>query len=360
LQRAFGESRFRGGGDWPFVFFFCQTLYSSNSSRMAQGFEGNYMLNDLAGKREERAPGQAISGQVIPGTTDFVFRTLDGCALCVSVVSDKIIRFRYAPTGVFPPDFSYAIDSDYQPVAPVFLEFKERPELYRITTDRLICTIAKDGLKTRILDRSGTVLSEDERGFHWEYDNETGNEIVKMTKRVQAGEHYFGLGDKASNANLRGQRFTLWGMDRYGYEKNSDPLYKNIPFYLSLQQRAAHGIFFDNTFASTFDFAAERTNVTSFWAAGGEMNYYFIYGPSLLEVTRNCRRFGHLVIIKVNGATRPRIKSAPSPRVSAKKRSRAMRFTSTSITWTVTGASLGTPNAFRSPAPSPMIWQNMA
>ncbi len=243
------------------------------------------MLNDLAGRREERAPGQANSGQRVLGTTDFLFRCADGCALLVQVVSDKIIRLRYAPTGAFPADFSYALDPAFEPVAPAFLEFKERPELYRITTDRLICTISKDGLKTRFLDRSGTVLSEDERGFHWEFDAESGNDIVKMSKRVQAGEHYFGLGDKASNANLRGQRFSLWGTDRYGYEKNSDPLYKNIPFYVSLHQRAAHGIFFDNSFGSTFDFAAERTNVTSFWAQGGEMNYYFVYGPSLLEVT---------------------------------------------------------------------------
>ena len=243
------------------------------------------MLNDLAGKREERAPGQAISGEALAGSTDFLFRTADGCALRLSVVSDKILRFRFAPTGVFPPDFSYALDPAFTPPAPEFLEFKERPEFWRITTDRLICTISKDGLRARVLDRSGTVLSEDERGFHWEFDQESGNDIVKMTKRVQAGEHYYGLGDKAANANLRGQRFSLWGTDRYGYEKHSDPLYKNIPFYASLQQRAAHGIFFDNSFGSTWDFAAERTNVTSFWGQGGEMNYYFIYGPTLLEVT---------------------------------------------------------------------------
>ncbi|MBC7448124.1 MAG: DUF4968 domain-containing protein, partial [Hymenobacteraceae bacterium] len=243
------------------------------------------MLNDLAGKREERAPGQAISGQPVPGTTDFLFRCADGCALRLYVVSDKVLRFRFAPTGAFPADFSYAIDAAFRPTPPDFLEFKERPEFWRITTDRLICTITKDGLKARILDRSGTVLSEDERGFHWEFDAESGNDIVKLTKRVQAGEHYYGLGDKAANANLRGQRFSLWSTDRYGYEKNSDPLYKNIPFYISLQQRVAHGIFFDNSFGSTFDFAAERTNVTSFWAQGGELNYYFLYGPSLLEVT---------------------------------------------------------------------------
>lgn len=256
---------------------------------MADGFEGNYMLNDLALRKEERAPGRMIAARH-EAPRDFHFRCDDGTALHVRAESDKVLRFRYAPDGTFAPDFSYALDPAHQPAALRFCEFKEKPDHYRITTDRVICTVSKDGLRVRLLDRSGTVLSEDERGFHWEYDAETGNDIVKMTKRVQPGEHYYGLGDKAANANLRGQRFSLWGSDRYGYEKGSDPLYKNIPFYLSLHQHVAHGIFFDNSFQSTFDFAAERTNVTSFWAQGGEMNYYFIYGPTMLEATEEYTR----------------------------------------------------------------------
>ena len=44
--------------------------------------------------------------------------------------------------------------------------------------------------------------------------------------------------------------------------------------------------FFDNTFKAHFDFGSERRSVTSFWAEGGEMNYYFIFGPELIDVTR--------------------------------------------------------------------------
>ncbi len=243
------------------------------------------MLNDLAGRREERAAGKVVRWETGEAGQQWEFTCDNGVRLRVWVVSDKIIRFRYATELGFEPDFSYALDPAYQPEPVDFLEFKEKPDHFRITTERLICTISKDGLRARFLDRSGTVLSEDERGFHYEYDAETGNDVVKMTKRVQAGEHYYGLGDKAANANLRGQRLTLWNSDRYGYEKGSDPLYKSIPFYTSVHQRIAHGIFFDNPFQSYFDFAAERTNVTSFWACGGEMNYYFLYGPTLREVT---------------------------------------------------------------------------
>ena len=34
-------------------------------------------------------------------------------------------------------------------------------------------------------------------------------------------------------------------------------------------------------------FRQERRNVTSFWAQGGEMNYYFIYGPQMSDVVAN-------------------------------------------------------------------------
>jgi alpha-glucosidase len=250
--------------------------------------DNNYMINDLVSRKHEHFPGKVISSK----TTDegFLFSCDNGVQLMLYVVTDKILRFRYAAEGRIEADFSYAVPADQPRRELEFLEFKEKPDHYRITTERLICTISKDNAAVRILDRSGTLLSADEKGFHWEYDYETGNDIVKMSKQVQSGVHYYGLGDKPDNMNLRGKRFQNWGTDTYGYVKGSDPLYKNIPFYLELHQKIAHGIFFDNSFKSFFDFAAERADVTSFWAMGGEMNYYFIYGPTLMEVTQEYTR----------------------------------------------------------------------
>ncbi|GGE93874.1 glycoside hydrolase family 31 protein [Hymenobacter cavernae] len=251
--------------------------------------ENNYMINDLA----ERAKQESFPGQVVRSEQqghDFLFTCENSVQLQLQVITDKILRFRYATEVGFAPDFSYAIPDDQPRQAPQFLEFREKPDHYRITTDRLICTVAKADLHVRILDRSGTVLSEDDKGFHWQHNDDTGNDIVKMSKQVQSGVCYYGLGDKPENMNLRGKRFVNWGSDTYGYVKGSDPLYKNIPFYLELHQKIAHGIFFDNTFKAFFDFAAERADTTSFWAEGGEMNYYFIYGPTLTEVTEEYTR----------------------------------------------------------------------
>ena len=249
--------------------------------------ENNYMLNDLAARgQENQAPGAVLRAE--QQGQRFLFTCDNGVRLALYVITDKILRFRYLTDGPLEPDFSYAVPADkaggWQ--EPGFLEFKEKADHYRLTTARLICLVQKEDLRTRVLDRSGTVLSEDEKGFHWEQPYDTGNDIVKMSHRVPSGGHYYGLGDKPDNMNLRGKRFSNWGSDTYGYVKGTDPLYKNIPFFHVLQQRIAHGIFFDNTFKASFDFAAERADVMSFWAQGGELNYYFIYGPSLLEVTQ--------------------------------------------------------------------------
>ena len=87
--------------------------------------------------------------------------------------------------------------------------------------------------------------------------------------------------------NIRGHRFQNWGTDEYGYAKGTDPLYKNIPFYYGLRNGIGYGVFFDNSFKSYFDFGHERRDVMSFWAQGGEMNYYFIAGPKLLDVCKS-------------------------------------------------------------------------
>jgi alpha-glucosidase len=246
--------------------------------------ENNYMVNDLGTRKGDFSPGIIITSH--RQDDQFVFTCDNDVTLILKVVTDRVFRFRYATDGSFADDFSYAIDEHFEG-HPHALEFKEKSDHFCITTESLICLIAKDRMLIRMLNRSGVVLSEDEKGFHWEHNYESGGEIVKMSKKVQAGEHYFGLGDKASNSDLRGRRFEVWGTDTYGYGKNSDPLYKNIPFYIGLHHQIGYGIFFDNSFKTSFDFAHERTNVTSFWAQGGEMNYYFIYGPDTLSVVED-------------------------------------------------------------------------
>ena len=136
----------------------------------------------------------------------------------------------------------------------------------------------------QIHDLDDTPINEDDTGFHWEENYDYGGNVVKMTKATQTGESFYGMGDKASHTNLKGKRVSNWVTDSYAYGKDQEPLYKSIPFYVGLHNEMAYGIFFDNSFGTYFDFAHEKRNLTSFWADGGEMNYYFFFGPKISQV----------------------------------------------------------------------------
>ncbi|MDP4686776.1 MAG: glycoside hydrolase family 31 protein [Salibacteraceae bacterium] len=212
------------------------------------------------------------------------FTSSNNVILCVQVVSDYMVRFRYCTEGFFDDDFSYAIYKDLEGSYNK-LVVSEKDNHWEILTKVLRVTISKTDMKVAMYDaNSGMLISSDEKGFHWEEHPQYGGNIVMMSKAVRNGEHYFGVGDKPMQMNLRGRRVKLWGTDEYGFAKDKDPLYKNIPFYTSITSEAAYGVFFDNTFESYFDFASERKTACSFWAHGGEMNYYFIYGPTPMDV----------------------------------------------------------------------------
>jgi len=217
----------------------------------------------------------------------FYFTAENDVVLQLRILRDSVLRFRYTTTGTFENDFSYAI-TKYASTGYNHLEIEEDDEKYKITTSKLICHIAKENMRISLYDAlDHTLINEDELGFHWEESYEFGGNIVKMSKTINERESYFGLGDKPDHLNLKGKRFENWVTDSYAYGKSTDPIYKAIPFFTGLHHNKAYGIFFDNTFRSYFDFGNERRNVTSFWAQGGEMNYYFIYGPQMQDVVEN-------------------------------------------------------------------------
>ncbi|MFD0994104.1 glycoside hydrolase family 31 protein [Tenacibaculum geojense] len=211
------------------------------------------------------------------------FHTENGVILQITILRGSVIRFRYATDNNFEKDFSYAISKDGARGYSM-LEVEEEIKSYKIITRRLTIQVDKADLKTTIFDKEGNVICKDDWGFHWEQSYEYGGNIVKMSKAAPQGECYYGLGDKPMHLNLKGKRLENWATDQYAYGKDQDPLYKSIPFYIGMHEERAYGIFFDNTFKTYFDFCHERRNVTSFWAQGGEMNYYFFYGPDMQEV----------------------------------------------------------------------------
>lgn len=213
-----------------------------------------------------------------------LFRSENNIELRITVHSPEIIRLKYVLEGDRLSDFSYAVDPDFNPPATDF-QLKETAGYFQITTDALLCRIAKKDMRVTFLNQDGDVLCEDKKPFSRRETLMKGILEVKITKDAPDEVSYFGLGDKIPLKNLRGHSFENWNTDAYEYERGDDPLYRSIPFYAALTHNGAYGIFLDNTYRSHFDFDSQENNTCSFSADGGCMNYYFIYGPGLTAVT---------------------------------------------------------------------------
>jgi len=206
--------------------------------------------------------------------THWQINTREGHSLHLHVITDHIFRFRWA-TDV--RDFSYAIDPDFTPEA-VNAQQAGDENYWSVSTAALSCRIHKEDMLISMYDQYDTLISQDVLSYHKQGDT------VSSHKATQPDEAFFGLGDKADDFNIRGKRFENWGTDAFRYQKGTDPLYRNIPFYIGLNQEQAYGIFLDNSHRTIFDFGQQDKQQVQMSAEGGEMNYYFIAGPGMQQV----------------------------------------------------------------------------
>ena len=204
----------------------------------------------------------------------------------IEVLAPDLIRVRLAPAGVFQPDHSWAVvKTDWPTVRPVVMETADD---LRIATSELVLIAEKKPLRLTFLDSKGTLLNRDDRfrGMCWD------GEAVRVWKEMPESENYYGFGEKAGALNRKFKHMTMWNSDIPAYKADTDPLYQTIPFFYGVNRGIAHGIFFDNSHWSSFDMGKEFPDRYSFGAVGGELNYYFLYGPSPQKVLS---RFTELV-----------------------------------------------------------------
>jgi alpha-glucosidase len=210
--------------------------------------------------------------QSVEKLKDGVELTVGGTKVRVTVFREGVLRVRVAPNGAFPKDFSWAVIETSE--APA-LTVDENQKEVRITAGNTVAIVQKSPLLINFSDTAGNVLLADEPSLPMAWNGQR----VRAWKKMPLEENYYGLGDKAGPMNRRNRAFTNWNTDAFGWQESTDPLYKTIPFFIGLRKGMAYGLFFDNTYRSSFDFGKESADYFSFGAEGGELNYYFIAGP---------------------------------------------------------------------------------
>jgi len=107
-----------------------------------------------------------------------------------------------------------------------------------------------------------------------------------------ADERFYGLGEKTGRLDRTGRRFEMRNLDALGYDaRATDPLYKHVPFTITDRgDLGAYGLYYDTTAPCWFDLGNEKDNYhppfRAFRAGDGDLDYYFSWAPTVLEITR--------------------------------------------------------------------------
>jgi alpha-glucosidase len=210
---------------------------------------------------------------------DGVELTAGSTKVRITVFNESVIRVRVAPQGSFPKDSSWAVIAAPQSTAPRVEDAKNE---LRMTAGNTTVVVQKSPLLISFVDQAGNVVLADEPSLPMAFDSS----YVQVWKKMPPDENYYGLGDKTGPMNRRNRAFTMWNTDVFGWGESTDPMYKAITFFMGLRKGTAWGVFFDNTYRSSFDFGKESPDYFSFGAEGGELNYYFFAGPDPKKVVQ--------------------------------------------------------------------------
>ena len=225
----------------------------------------------------------------------------------IFVLEADIIRVAVLPNGRFRMGRTWAIAPGAEDMAdggrdcfdlagfagPDF-RLTEADDRLVVETERLRLTVTLAGLFCRWEMKRGGAWVKIARdrptqayNFGWWGDG------VSHFLVQRPGERFFGLGECAGPMDRRGRRYRLSPTDALGYDAaTSDPLYKSIPFYITLNEdgSSAHGIFYDTLSDCEFDFGCTRDNYhglfRGFSASHGDLDYYVIAGPRVADITR--------------------------------------------------------------------------
>ncbi len=192
----------------------------------------------------------------------------------LTVLAPDLVRVRMTRDAA--TDYSWAVVKTDWPKVVVNFSGDKKERLIRTPEIEVRVRLAPFSLA--FYTARGELISKDAREMARE-----GNRI-RCWKSMPPDEYYYGLGEKAGPLDKRGHAYVMWNTDPAGYDANTDPMYQTVPFFLALRRGKSYGIFFDNTYRSSFDFGAEAPDYYSFGAEGGEMNYYFFYGPEPRKV----------------------------------------------------------------------------
>jgi len=199
--------------------------------------------------------------------------------LRVEALRDDVLRVRIAEDGVLAEDASWAVLPEAR-TSRVKVAREDDDASVGFRTGALRIQINRASMRLTVSDLQGHVLLADAASRAVEFNGSS----YRIYEQMPETEHYFGLGDKVGPLDRRNRSFTLWNTDFFRFQESDDPIYKSIPFFLTLNDGRSIGVLLDSTWRSSFDFGQGVRDVYSFGADGGSPDYYIVYGPEPKKV----------------------------------------------------------------------------
>jgi alpha-glucosidase len=156
------------------------------------------------------------------------------------------------------------------------------------STLTLLVTLRPFGLRWT---RAEHPFATDRPTYSYEWSERTG--AIRHSMARDAGDRFYGLGDKTGVLDHQGRRLRMLALDALGYDaKTSDPLYKHWPFMIGRDAASgvAYGLFYDTLAPMTFDLGCEHDNYHGLYRCAeiddGQLDYYLFAGPAIRDVVR--------------------------------------------------------------------------
>lgn len=155
---------------------------------------------------------------------------------------------------------------------------------------RLKVVIEKKPFRILVYDKDGSLLHADIPDLAYREDS---NHRRIHTSQIEAEDCFYGFGEKSGKINKAEQFMNMAPGDAMGYNaKETDSLYKHIPFYIRLNRasRQAVGYFYHNTAECDFNMGREKRNYwhrySTYRTDSGDIDLFLIAGPSISDIIR--------------------------------------------------------------------------
>ena len=228
--------------------------------------------------------GSNVAGFTRQGN-DFLFSNTNG-DIVISFCTPELFRVRASWNRSFEAAEPWMVVQYKWPVVAVAATGGK--DYVLLKTARLQVKVFKAPFRIDVYTAEGRLLSSEKLADRGGVAKSA--DTVCCTKQLQADEHFFGFGERMDFIDQRSKKIRLnvgrgKGLPHViGAYNILEANYCPVPFFMSTR---GYGIFLHNAYPTEWNMGTDSPDQYSFGAAGGEMDYYFFYGPSFATILQH-------------------------------------------------------------------------